>query len=196
MVAVAAVAVIVAVLLSGGTPARAPGGAGHAVSLAQLPGLQTGPAPWQPEDASLPARLAALQLPPNGNERYHIHAHLAIFVNGQPVTVPADVGIVPGQLVSPVHTHDSSGVIHVEAARASDAFTLGAFLDIWGVRFTGTQLGAYANHGTAAVHVYINGTLVADPGRHVLRPHDNIVIGYGTPGSFPRTVPFTWPAGL
>ncbi len=167
------------------------------VNVGTLPGLQVSPAPWPPEYAHLPARLAALSLPPNGDESYHIHAHLAVYVDGQPVIVPANVGIsFAAELESPMHTHDTSGIIHIEASQPSDAFTLGAFFDIWGVRFTATQLGAYTDTAGKTVQVYVNGQPAVDPARYVLRPHDEIVVGYGAPGSVPKTVPFTWPPGF
>ncbi len=167
------------------------------VSGGTLPGLQVSPAPWSPEYVSLPARLAALRLPPNGDESYHIHAHLAIYVKGQPVTVPANVGIsFAARLESPMHTHDTSGAIHIEASQPSDAFNLGAFFDIWGVKFTATQLGGYTDTANKTVQVYVNGQPVADATRYVLHPHDDIVVGYGAPGSVPKTVAFSWPPGL
>ena len=171
-------------------------GPGPAVDVGSLPGLQSSAAPWQPEYAQLPARLAALHLPPNGDERYHIHAHLAVFVDGQAVAVPANVGIsMTAGLESPMHTHDTTGVIHIEASQPSNAFTLGAFLDLWGVTFTSDQLGGYHNTNDKAVHVYANGQPITDPARYPLHPHDDIVIGYGSPDSFPHAVPYTWPAG-
>lgn len=189
MVAAAAVAFVV------GSPA---GNQVHppTVNVNALPGLEVTPAPWRPEYTHLPTRLAPLNLPPNGDESYHIHAHLAVFVNAQPVAVPANVGIsIADRLESPMHTHDTSGIVHIEASRPSDAFTLGAFFDIWGVKFTGTQLGAYTSTTGKTLQVYVNGQPVANPTQYVLRPHDDIVVGYGAPGSVPKTVPFTWPAG-
>ena len=196
VVIVAALGVGIAASLAAGGPAGPAATSGPAVDLAALPGLQATAAPWQPEYASLPVRLAALALPPNGDERYHIHAHLAVFVDGTPVTVPANVGIsAAAQIESPMHTHDTSGVIHIEASAPSDAFTLGAFFDIWGVTFDAQQLGSYRDGGGRSVQVYVNGRQIADPTRYVLQPHDDIVVGYGTPGSFPQTVPFAWPPG-
>lgn len=195
-----AVAVGVGVTLAGRHPASPSaaqaGGPGPVIDLAQLPGLQTSPAPWQPEYSALPARLAAVHLPDNGDESYHIHAHLAIYVNGQPVPVPANVGISQAaRLESPMHTHDTTGVIHIEASQPSTAFTLGAFLDLWGVPLTDTQLGGYHTTGDQAVHAYVNGNPVTDPARYPLQPHDDIVLGYGTADSFPHTANFTWPQG-
>lgn len=190
--------------LGAGLAARLAGGglagpattAGPAVDLAALGGLQSTTAPWQPEYGSLPERLAALALPPNGDERYHIHAHLAIFVDGAPVAVAADVGVsAAARIESPMHTHDASGVVHIEASGPSDAFTLGAFFDLWGVTFDDQQLGGYQDAGGRSVQVYVDGQQISDPARYVLRPHDDIVVGYGTSGSFPRTVAYAWPQG-
>lgn len=196
VVIVAGLGVGIAVGLGGGGPASPAATTGPAVDLATLPGLQATAAPWQPEYGSLPVRLAALALPPNGDEAYHIHAHLAVFVDGTAVTVPANVGIsTVAQIESPMHTHDTSGVIHIEASAPSDAFTLGAFFDIWGVRFDAGQLGSYRDGGGRSVQVYVNGRQITDPARYVLQPHDDIVVGYGAPGSFPQTVPYAWPPG-
>jgi len=62
-----------------------------------------------------------------------------------------------------MHTHDTTGVVHIEASQPSNAFTLGAFLDLWGVSFTGDQLGGYHNTQDKAVHVYANGQPITDP---------------------------------
>src|SRR3989344_6010835 len=42
----------------------------------------------------------------------HWHPELAIFVNGEKQEIPANLGI--GAVHNPMHTHDSSGVIHLE----------------------------------------------------------------------------------
>ena len=174
-------------------PAAGPGTPGTAVDAAALPGLQAGDAPWPPEYDHLADRLPALDLPPNGNESFHIHAHLAVYADGQPVEVPANIGFRDFEV--PMHTHDTRGVIHIEASQPSPAFTLGAFFDVWGVLFTDTQLGGYHTSGDKAVNAYVNGKKVTDPARYVLRSHDDIVVGYGNPESFPHTSDFAWPAG-
>src|SRR5438132_7158269 len=116
-----------------------------AENAANLPGLQTGEAPWLAEIPNLLARLKAINLPAlyeEGNV-LHIHQHLDIFVNGKPVTVPADIGInYIAKFISPLHTHDAAGIIHVESDEVRD-FTLGQFFDVWGVRFTKDCIGGY-----------------------------------------------------
>lgn len=149
-----------------------------------LPGLQLTQAPWPPEYAHLVQRLDALRFPPNGNESYHIHALLHVYVDGRPIPVPANIGIsAADRLELPLHTHDTSGVIHMEAAYAFP-FRLADVFAVWGVAFTDTRLGGYTNVGNQTVQVFVDGQRIADPMHYVLQPHDNIVVAYGTPGSF------------
>ncbi len=57
------------------------------------------------------------------------------------------------------------------------------------MRFSDTELGAYSNSGSKTVQVYVNGDLVSDPASYEIRKHDNIVVPYGEPGSFPKEPP-------
>jgi len=78
-----------------------------------------------------------------GENYIHVHPYLRIIINGQNVTVPAAIGIqnpvfqngdaVTGACLEPMHTHDSSGIIHVELAPTDAArnFTLSDFFKIW-----------------------------------------------------------------
>jgi hypothetical protein len=149
-------------------------------------GIRATKPPWSPEYAHLQQRLKALNLPPVGNESYHIHALLHVYVNGKPVTVPANIGLYPAKgIVSPIHTHDTSGVLHMEASRPY-AFTLGDFFVVWGVRFSSTQLGAYTNSAHKRVWVYVNGKPIRYSNSYVMKAHNNIVVAYGKGGSFPK----------
>ena len=168
-----------------------------------LPGIQDGNVPWPAgtDAVNLKARLVAVGLPPLGTEGQvlHIHQHLEIFVNGHSVPVPADIGIpTDGSFISPIHTHDGTGIIHVESP--TDAtFTLGELFDVWGVKLTPTCVGGYCDSGDATLVAYVNGNQVAGaPARIVLRPHDEIVVTYGTPAQLPNPIPssFTFPMGL
>ncbi|MGH2506981.1 MAG: hypothetical protein ACRDHZ_06160, partial [Ktedonobacteraceae bacterium] len=70
----------------------------------------------------------------------HIHAHISIYINGQSVTLPADVGIpIDSQSQQAtcfywLHVHDTTGVIHIESP-SSEPFTLGQFFDEWNQQF-------------------------------------------------------------
>jgi hypothetical protein len=75
-------------------------------------------------------------------------------------------------------------------------FTLGQFFDIWGVKFTDTQIGAYYDQGVNTLQVYVNGKKVADPVNYKMQRHDTIVVAYGKPGSSPTKIPANFPNGL
>ena len=152
------------------------------VPVRVLPGLQTGEAPWEAEIPNLLARLKAINLPALHEEgnALHIHQHIDIFVDGKPVTVPKDIGInYDERFISPLHTHDRTGVIHVESDKVQD-FTLGQFFDVWGVRLTKDCLGGYCAKGSEKLRVFSNGKPVTgDPRRLVLSAHQEIAIVYG-----------------
>src|SRR6476469_8268577 len=42
---------------------------------------------------------------------YHIHVHVTILAQGQPILIPANTGI-RSDCISWLHTHDVSGVVH------------------------------------------------------------------------------------
>ena len=89
-------------------------------------------------------------VPSPGNKMVlHNHAILSVTYDGQPLAVPQHIGMVDvGKAedpllfgdhsldkygmegMSPLHTHDANGTIHVEANTDRD-FKLGEFMDIW-----------------------------------------------------------------
>jgi hypothetical protein len=81
----------------------------------------------------------ALQSPPfaciTGESWIHMHPYLTIDIRGTNVTIPQGVGSLnSGACLEPVHTHDSSGLLHVELSQTdsqSHNFTLGDFFTIW-----------------------------------------------------------------
>jgi hypothetical protein len=174
---------------------------GPSVDPAALPGIDTGPPPWPAEVAKLKARLQAIGLPALSSEGtvLHIHQHLDLFVDGRKVTVPADIGInTQEQFLSPLHTHDTTGIIHVESPTQRD-FTLGQFFDVWGVRFTSNCIGAECAGAGKALRVYVDGLLVSgDPRQVKLIAHAEIVVAFGTAGQIPQPVPssYSFPFGL
>jgi hypothetical protein len=150
-------------------------------------GLQTTAPPWPPEYGHLAERLRQLHLPPGGSETFHIHALLHIYVNGLLSPVAAKVGLDPAKhLESSLHTHDTSGVIHMEAPHPFN-YTLGDFFAVWGVKLGPAQVGGLTGLGGDRLHFYLNGRPLSDPAAHVLRKNDNIAIGYGPESSFPHT---------
>src|SRR6185312_12971121 len=151
------------------------------------PGLQSSASPWKPEYAHLSQRVKEMGLPPTGNEKFHIHAALHIYKDGLLVPVPADVGIITAQgFETSLHTHDVTGVIHMEAPHPVK-FTLGDFFKVWGVAFGPEQVGNLRGYGGDHLHFYVNGRPLTNPAAYVLRRRDNIAIGYGPVDSFPHS---------
>jgi hypothetical protein len=151
------------------------------------PGLQTGQPPWAPEYAHLAERLHAIGVPPGGAEKFHIHAMLHVYVNGLLVPLPADIGLDPAKHIeTSLHTHDRTGIIHMEAAHPYN-FTLGDFFSVWGVKLGPAQLGGLTGYGGDKLHFYLNGQPLSDPATHILHNGDSIVIGYGPPSGYPHT---------
>jgi hypothetical protein len=169
--------------------------------------LSTSPAPWLPpavigngKDSA--AYVAAAGLPYNVEMlQVHYHAHLDIVVDGKPVEVPPYLGfVVQGQKVAglaPLHTHDSSGVIHIEN-KVPATFVLGQLFVEWGVRLSATCVGGYCADPTHDLAVFVDGKPYAgDPSQIVLRKHEEIAIEYGAKGKLPKPrVSYAFPNGL
>jgi hypothetical protein len=189
-VAVLAIIAVIAVVATSGGGNQASGGSGVTA------GVQATAAPWAPVYSGLPTRVNAMNLPTQSDQIYHVHAYLRVWVNGKQIEVPSQIGIdQQDQLLAPLHTHDATGLVHMEANQAYP-FTLGQFFTIWGVKFTDSQLGAYVTNGANAVAVYVNGKKIADPVNYKMQPHDLMVVAYGKPGSFPTTYRATFAPGL
>jgi len=188
---------IVVVITSGGSSSSgSPATNENSVPPAAEVGVQTTPPPWDPEYDHLSERLQALALPGLNEQIFHIHALLHVYVNGKPVTVPANIGLKePTGPFSPIHTHDTSGIVHIEADQEYP-FTIGQFFAVWGVKFSDDQLGPYKSKADEKLTAYVNGKKVSDPVNYVMKEHDVISVGYGKPGSFPTKPPADCPAGL
>ena len=192
----AVIAGIVVVITSGGGSS----GSGDTYTGNSVPpdaevGVQTTPPPWQPEYAHLGQRLDALGLPGLNENIFHIHSLMHVYVNGKAVTVPANVGLdTSSGTFSSLHTHDTSGLVHMEADRKYP-FTIGQFFAVWGVKFSDDQLGPYRSKGDEQVRAYVNGKRISDPVNYVMKEGDEIAVGYGKPGSFPSNPPGSFPPG-
>src|SRR5699024_11179248 len=89
---------------------------------------------------------------------------LEVVVDGEPVEVPAYIGIDRLRaLQAAAHTHKAGGEVWLEGSEALTV-TLGQFFTLWGVRFDHGCLGGVC--GT--VEVTADGTAVDDPAALVL----------------------------
>jgi hypothetical protein len=197
VIGVIAVAAIAAALFFGlrgngnaSSPTTAAASAG-ANPLNALPGVRKIKAPWPPEYAHLNDRLQPLNLNALSQEAlaYHIHQHLDIYRNGKPIAVPALIGINDGAYLTELHTHDTSGIIHVESESASKHYTLGSFFAEWGIYLSKKCVGGYCQGYTW----YLGGKKqTGEPWNLVLQPHQVITIAIGKP---PKHIRSTYPWG-
>jgi hypothetical protein len=172
-----------------------------------------GAVPWPAPKNTLPLVVAAgLKSERHETLIHHVHAHLDVFVNGKPERVPAAIGINikdPGvhvfmaqdgskvyggirlcrkPCISPLHTHDATGILHTESA-APVANRLGQFFTEWGVRLTRTCVGGYCRAGT--IRIFVNGKRYAgDPRAILLTNKKEIAVVIGTP---PKKIPARFP---
>lgn len=136
-----------------------------------------------------PAAAAEIECNRNKQLRYHVHTNLKIYVEGQEVPVPANVGIQPDCLYW-LHTHDASGTIHVEAPQRQD-YTLGQFFEIWGRTLSPTELIGYQADDTHQIKAYLNGQeWTGNPADIPLEARGVITLMYGPPFPPPHTHQF------
>ena len=136
---------------------------------------------------------------------FHIHAHLAVFVDGRQRLVPEGIGITPprteqrtpagpfvagGSCLYWLHSHTRDGIIHVESPLQRN-YTLGDYFAIWSQPLGPRQVGP----ARGPVIAYLNGRRVlGNPASIPLKPHAVIQLDVGSPAAPPA--PFTFPTGL
>ncbi|WP_433514561.1 hypothetical protein ACQP2T_02450 [Nonomuraea sp. CA-143628] len=140
-----------------------------------------GTPPWSvPDDPAPGMKAAGLTAGPMGTSE-HYHAHLSLFVDGKEVAVPANIGI-EGEDMTPVHTHDGRGVIHVESRAKGEVYTLGQIFKQWGVTLSGNQIGALRTGNGKVLTTQVDGKpFTGDPASIVIKAHEQISLVYGVP---------------
>ena len=123
----------------------------------------------------------------------HIHQHLAIYDRGTTLAVPAGIGINDAQgCLFWLHTHDATGVIHVESPNQAATYTLGQFFDVWGQPLSRTQVATARATGAGRLRAYVNGRLyTGDPRSISLTSHERITLEVGPPWVTPPSFTFT-----
>jgi hypothetical protein len=185
-------------------------------NIPAAPAPATGAAPWPAPSNPMELTVKA-GLVPETHEylTYHVHAHLDVFVNEQPVVVPAGIGVdisdpavhhakladgsdayggiappCKKPCISPLHTHDTSGVLHTES-KTSTPNRLGQFFTEWNVKLDANCVGGYCKPD-ASILVYVNGKQYdGDPAQIDLTDRKEIAIVIGTP---PAKIPSGFPS--
>ena len=220
-VVIAVVAGITLAVTGGGSGATSLATSGLSLApLSTLGALQPAPGPGATGSEGVPVPAAAPladtaaaaagqpvdQISCQASEQtlFHIHAHLAIFVNGKARQVPAGIG-VPGAQAQPtpngpfiaagtcfywLHTHAADGIIHIESP-VQRTYTLGNFFDIWGQPLGPDQVGPASGH---VVAIYNGQVYQGNPRDIPLNAHAQIQLQVGTPLVEPQHI--TFPNGL
>ena len=136
---------------------------------------------------------------------FHVHAHLDIFLDGQPVLVPAGIGInivdpnvhvfteSDGSLsyggietpcsspcISPLHTHWEAGTLHTESA-TPEPNTLGQFFVEWNVELSATCVGEHCAPDKEIAFYVNTEPYTGDPNEIELADHTLITVVIGSP---------------
>ncbi len=215
VVALLVVTVLAGCGSSGGSSSSSAGGSTAAApatssAVKPVPTPATEPAPWPaPSDPMGLSAKAGVAPEPAERLAYHVHAHLDVFVNGKPETVPAGLGIdtknpavkqfnldngaigyglaqeCQTPCISPLHTHDPSGIIHTESASPTPN-RLGQFFTQWGVTLNANCVGGYCKPADP-ITIYVDGKPVTgDPTQIELANGREIAIVIGPP---PAVIP-------
>lgn len=99
----------------------------------------------------------------------HWHPELKIFVKGQEIKIPENVGL--GTVHSSIHTHEDLPIIHLEFSglvREAD-IELGKFFEVWGKEFM--ELGA-------TVAMTVNGNPNNELEKYRMKDGDKIELYY------------------
>jgi hypothetical protein len=177
-------------------PTAAPGGqAGSPTATGSLPA----------QEVKLGDAFNGITCDKSESVLFHIHPHLAIYANGQPVQVPYGIGIGQPQHVAQsregpfvdqgscfawIHTHTQDGIIHVESP-IQRTFTLGDLFAVWGQRLNANQVGSFQGQ----VFAYVDGEKVSgDPAAIPLTDHAVIQLNVGTDSPPPQ--PYTFPPNV
>lgn len=189
--------VVVVVAVGGLVAALALGRSSGAATEAQ--GRTSAP-PWAaPQDVTARVKAAGLSMLTAEGEALHIHEHLTITVDGRAVQVPAGIGIdEAAQRLSAIHTHDTSGIVHVESPVVK-TFRLGQVFTEWDVRLAKGQVGGYRDgDGRTRVSLFVDrAPYTGDPTRLALGAKQDIDFVITTDGSTPKapTTAYAFPAG-
>ena len=215
--AICALLLIVVAGCGGGGDKSSGGGDGSDVcsQFGDPPAIRATNAPWLAPTNPMALTCKAGLIPEKAEFlQYHVHSHLDVFVDGKPILVPAGIGIdldnpdtvadrgangliigaglsqeCDKPCISPLHTHDPSGLLHTETKTTSPN-KLGQFFTEWAVRLTPDCVGAYCKP-KVPIKIYVDGKVeTGDPREIELSDLREIAIVIGKP---PAKIPMEFP---
>jgi len=121
----------------------------------------------------------------------HWHPKFTIKIDDELMVIPNDIGYGTGRIVdthlsgmrmSPTHTHESDGTIHIENKNPSskpETLTLGYFFYVWDKEFSSTCIFDYCTD-KGVLTMYVNGQENTEFQNYIMRDGDEILIEYET----------------
>ena len=120
----------------------------------------------------------------------HWHPKLKIIINGEEQLIPVGIGInigksmdygISGMRMSPTHTHESDGTIHLENNRPwikPETLTLDYFFKIWGKNFNSSCIFEYCNSNYGTLTMTVNDKPNFEFEKYMVHDKDEIIIEY------------------
>lgn len=108
----------------------------------------------------------------------HWHPELTITIKGQRQEIPANLGL--GAIHQPIHTHDSTGVLHLEIQGLvrREGTELGRFFKIWGKELNSNCIFDSCNGAEGKMTMKVNGDENAKFENYEMKDKDKIEIRY------------------
>ena len=120
----------------------------------------------------------------------HWHPKLKIIIKGEEQFIPPNIGIsignnidnhISGMRMSPTHTHESDGTIHLENNRPwqkPETLTLGYFFKVWGRNFNSSCIFEYCNSNYGTLTMTVNDKPNFEFEKYMVHDKDEIIIEY------------------
>ena len=121
----------------------------------------------------------------------HWHPKLKIIIKGEGQFISSNIGInignnidnqISGMRMSPIHTHESDGTIHLENNKPwlkPETLTLGYFFKVWDKNFNSSCIFEHCNGENGKLATTVNDKPNYEFDKYVMRDRDEIVIEYG-----------------
>ncbi len=111
----------------------------------------------------------------------HWHPRVSVTIKREKQEFENNIGL--GAIHQKMHTHDEDykdGVVHMEmqGVVTKDETRLGRFFEIWGKKFSSSQIFEFKNSSEAAVKMLVNGKTNKDFENYQMRDGDKIEIKY------------------
>ena len=124
------------------------------------------------------------------NQPIHWHPKLKMIIKSDEQFIPPNIGIsmgnnidnyISGMRMSPTHTHESDGTIHLENNKPwlkPETLTLGYFFKVWGKNLNSSCIFEYCNSEDGTLTMTVNSQPNYEFERYIMRDKDEIIIEY------------------